>query len=308
MARTTTDFDPAQLVELLGELFSPAELRRRVESSEELRPVGSSVRPRRRDEQGAWQLNGLYRDLVTWQLKAGDELRAFEAVLHRLSVPGELVLRLGQPRRLRLGDTQEYPTLALPNGDTALPLASAGIQAICNLAYLLVWSWSEQRQARVLIGEPLAPRSVLLVDEIEAHLHPRWQRIVLPALLSAASSLSEDCAVQLLASTHSPLVMASLGPHFDADRDAVVELELQPGSAGGRAEVVARPRPPGPAPRRPLPPSPARAGGGSSPPLYRAHSLRRATAASPAPSPAAPSPARGRSAPPPPPSPARAAA
>ena len=46
--------------------------------------------------------------------------------------------------------------------------------------------------------------AVLLIDEIENHLHPTWQRRVIPALLEHFPGL------QILATTHSPFVVAGL--------------------------------------------------------------------------------------------------
>ena len=46
--------------------------------------------------------------------------------------------------------------------------------------------------------------SILLIDEIENHLHPTWQRRVIPALLEHFPGL------QIFATTHSPFVVAGL--------------------------------------------------------------------------------------------------
>ena len=46
--------------------------------------------------------------------------------------------------------------------------------------------------------------AILLIDEIENHLHPTWQRRVLPALLEHFPGL------QIFATTHSPFVVAGL--------------------------------------------------------------------------------------------------
>ena len=46
--------------------------------------------------------------------------------------------------------------------------------------------------------------AILLIDEIENHLHPTWQRRVIPALLEHFPSL------QIFATTHSPFVVAGL--------------------------------------------------------------------------------------------------
>lgn len=47
-------------------------------------------------------------------------------------------------------------------------------------------------------------RAILLIDEIENHLHPTWQRRVIPALLEYFPGL------QIFATTHSPFVVAGL--------------------------------------------------------------------------------------------------
>ena len=46
--------------------------------------------------------------------------------------------------------------------------------------------------------------AILLIDEIENHLHPTWQRRVIPALLEHFPGL------QVFATTHSPFVVAGL--------------------------------------------------------------------------------------------------
>ena len=46
--------------------------------------------------------------------------------------------------------------------------------------------------------------AILLIDEIENHLHPTWQRRVIPALLDHFPNL------QIFATTHSPFVVAGL--------------------------------------------------------------------------------------------------
>jgi hypothetical protein len=45
---------------------------------------------------------------------------------------------------------------------------------------------------------------VLLLDEIDLHLHPEWQRVVVPTLARALPKL------QFIVTTHSPLVVGSL--------------------------------------------------------------------------------------------------
>jgi len=46
-------------------------------------------------------------------------------------------------------------------------------------------------------------RSILLLDEIDIYLHPKWQRLLLPSIRAALPD------VQIFASSHSPFVIAS---------------------------------------------------------------------------------------------------
>ena len=67
-------------------------------------------------------------------------------------------------------------------------------------------------------------RAILLIDEIENHLHPTWQRRVIPALLEHFPGL------QIFATTHSPFVVAGLkaGQVHLLNRDANGVLPLAP--------------------------------------------------------------------------------
>ncbi len=66
----------------------------------------------------------------------------------------------------------------------------------------------------------------MLFDEVESHLHPRWQRSILKALRDVGSALLGGAELQLIASTHAPLVLASAEPWFDPKQDAWLDLDL----------------------------------------------------------------------------------
>lgn len=148
-----------------------------------------------------------------------------KAVLDTLSVPEEK-LRPGKPRRVHLDDRRDIPTLITFYGEVPVTLASAGVRRILSMAYLLVWAWREHMEAARLTGRPTTSEILILVDEVELHLHPQWQRVILPALLGAIKHLSAEVNVQIVATTHAPLVLASLEPHFDTDRDALFTFDL----------------------------------------------------------------------------------
>ena len=174
----------------------------------------------------------MIRDWVSWQRQRSESFDQLREILKVLSPEGE-ELRPAEPTRVSLTDVRDHPTLEMPYGNIPLLLASAGMKRVISLAYVLVWAWQEHLQASKLRRQPPADRIVFLVDEIEAHLHPKWQRLILPALLRVAELLRSDAKVQVLATTHSPLVLASAEPLFDEDRDALFTFDLD----GGVVEV-----------------------------------------------------------------------
>ena len=56
-------------------------------------------------------------------------------------------------------------------------------------------------------------KGIVLIDEVDAHLHPQWQRNVIPAL----QKTFESC--QFIVSTHSPQVLSNV------DRESIFILE-----------------------------------------------------------------------------------
>lgn len=159
---------------------------------------------------------GLLRDWVRWQLKskAGDvdDLDPFElltAAMQTLSPTPDEVLRPG-PTVRPPGATRDEPSLVFDYGIVPVRHASAGVRRILALAYLVVWSWYEHRLAASAIQTRPADRIVVLLDEVETHLHPQWQRRLMPALMTVLTGLSAGLNVQVMLTTHSPLVLASL--------------------------------------------------------------------------------------------------
>jgi hypothetical protein len=70
---------------------------------------------------------------------------------------------------------------------------------------------------------------LLLLDEAESHLHPEWQRTILPTLLVVGQELVDELSIQIVANSHEPMVLASLEPFFDVERDQLFSFELEEG-------------------------------------------------------------------------------
>jgi len=176
---------------------------------------------------------GLISDWVRWQ-EAADQ-RHFEvlkAALYKLSPhPDQEALIPGPPIRMpELRDSRDIPTLKFSYGNVPIIHCSAGIQRIVSLAYLLTWAWQEHVKTAESMHRKPAQSIVLLIDEMEAHLHPFWQRAIIPALMSAIQEIVSEVQVQAIVVTHSPLVLASAEPPFDHDLDKLFHLHLEDGS------------------------------------------------------------------------------
>lgn len=173
--------------------------------------------------------NGLIADWANWQLEGGEAFAQLNRVLKTLSPSGEEPLAPGELVKVSLSDVRKHPTIKMPYGqEVPLIFASSGIRRIVALAYLLVWTWQEHIASCALRGDEPSREIIFLIDEIEAHLHPQWQRRIVPALLDVMDALTglQNVSVQLITTTHSPMVLTSIEARYNDQQDAVWELDL----------------------------------------------------------------------------------
>ena len=101
-------------------------------------------------------------------------------------------------------DVKSYPfSIGVKWGDLNLPfdVLPDGLRSIIGwLVHALVMTevWVQGKQ------DPQQIEAIFLLDEIESHLHPAWQRKVLPAFQRIFPK------AQIFIATHSPFVIASL--------------------------------------------------------------------------------------------------
>jgi predicted ATPase len=169
---------------------------------------------------------GLIDDWIKWQNQPNQtNFNLLSKVIKQLSATDEQI-EIGLPTRTSLIDIRDIPTIKLPYETIPVTHASAGIKRILSLAYILVWVKSENLITSKLLKEEPAHQLIFLMDETEAHLHPRWQRTILPAILNVIEGLQDKMTVQAFITTHSPLVLASVEPIFDAEQDKLFLFEL----------------------------------------------------------------------------------
>jgi hypothetical protein len=95
-------------------------------------------------------------------------------------------------------------TLALPGGELAVPTLwlSQGYQAtMAWVADLVGQVWWEAKKQVIPLDDM---EGICLVDELDLHLHPRWQATLVSSLKRAFPR------IQFIATTHSPMVLPGL--------------------------------------------------------------------------------------------------
>jgi hypothetical protein len=169
-------------------------------------------------------IEGLIRDWTRWQTASDKKtFDQFASVLKRLS-PEDLGTLIPGPTIRLPRDPRDIPTIQHRYGTVPVTHASSGVQRVLLLAYLIIWSWQEHELAAERLDRAPLHRMMVVVDELEAHLHPKWQRIVLPALMGVGDLLSSDLAIQMIAATHSPMILASMEASFDPLTDVLYHL------------------------------------------------------------------------------------
>ena len=184
--------------------------------------------------EGALSARANFRDFAEWfyaweneELREQKERRDFDYRLKELDavrraitsmVPGASKLHIKhRPLRIMLSfkpDAGKTETLSLDqlSGGYRIVLAVAG-----DLARRMA-------HGNPHLTDPLASEAIVLIDEIELHLHPSWQQRILSDLTRTFPN------AQFIVSTHSPQVLTTLHP------EQIVKLSRENGRiVAGRA-------------------------------------------------------------------------
>jgi len=145
------------------------------------------------------------RDAEEWLLQAdyaATREKSARAEQKRVLIEELLVQMLPDVTKVRIGESKEddYPIV-----EAETPYGWVSVRNL-SLGYQTLIAWMVDLASRFLerFGEsekPLSEPAIVLVDEIDLHLHPKWQR-------SLMSYLSERFPeTQFIATAHSPLVV-----------------------------------------------------------------------------------------------------
>lgn len=170
--------------------------------------------------------NGLVWDWTYWQNTPQSPFDLFTQILDELSTCSQEPLKPAKPVRVP-GDTRQIPALQYPYGVVPLIHTASSVQRIISLAYLILWTWEEHKIACGEARKTPYKNMTVLIDEVESHLHPQWQRSIIPSLMRVGKYLDKELDIQFVLTTHSPLLMASVEAEFDTETDSIHHLEIQ---------------------------------------------------------------------------------
>ena len=149
------------------------------------------------------------REAIAFASRSGSWRPGYDVVKHAIlrCVPdaddlwydgdrGELVLSIG-------GEARTFTNLSAGQRMMVALVADIAIKAVAQNAYLV--PEVRPHAGEILLSEVLCRTpGLVLIDEIDAHLHPRWQRRVVDDLKQTFP------AIQFVCTSHSPFIIQSL--------------------------------------------------------------------------------------------------
>ena len=124
--------------------------------------------------------------------KRGQPAEVYERTVEDIS--NALTAILGEEARLDVGLEPDLHPILLMRG-RRLNLSQLPDGVLTTLGWLADFIRRQQKAG--------CRDGILMIDEIDAHLHPRWQRQILPTLQAALPK------VQIIVTSHSPFVISS---------------------------------------------------------------------------------------------------
>lgn len=123
--------------------------------------------------------------------------------------------------------------LKTSDGEIPLDYISQGMNSTIGWAGIVI-----QRLAEIYADQddPKACQALLLIDEVDSHLHPEWQMNLVPSLRELLPN------VQVIATTHSPLMVGNLEEHevirINREGDGLTVEHLAQSFTGYRADQI----------------------------------------------------------------------
>jgi len=177
----------------------------------------------RLDDLRQWIVNSSFSaGLDKGSSRSADRLDRFFEIAQRLTP--------GSQFKFKGIDPDTWDTMVeTEDGTIPVQRLSQGVTA------LLTWVGTLLERLYEVYGKsqhPESEKAIVLLDEIDAHLHPAWQQQVIPLLRDVFPNL------QVLATTHSPLIVSNLQPAKEPDKALCYRLLRYEGGGPITAEPL----------------------------------------------------------------------
>lgn len=114
-------------------------------------------------------------------------------------------LSLGEGKLSHISRINLTPILIIRNKQASIDkLSSGNLYLIQRFASVLKQIYSICVLNKLLVSDYMKVQGVILIDEAENHLHPKWQKVFLNNILRLFPNL------QLIVTTHSPFIVSSV--------------------------------------------------------------------------------------------------
>lgn len=172
-----------------------------------------------------YALDALESDMHKQHRSFDFELPELAAIREAMStfIPEFSNLRVAHPAGIMLDWTRD---------DAVFPLRIEQLSDGYRIALVMVMDIaSRMAAANPLVGSPLEAPGIVLIDEIELHLHPGWQQRILLDLRRTFPN------VQFIISTHSPQVISTVRPDqlrvidWDGEKPKLLNISFSEGAA-----------------------------------------------------------------------------
>ncbi len=180
-----------------------------------------------------WILNLDYRSIKSTNRPPGESERFREIMQRFFETVGQLVA--GVKIEFRQVDTERGRVMIqTDDGEVPMESMSQGTISLIGWVGILLQRLYEVFDDRLDLSGQYA---LVLIDEIDAHMHPEWQN----NLVSKLSKFFPN--VQFVATTHSPLIVGGLPAEqvfrfVREEEGEITQLEVEPEMTMGRADQI----------------------------------------------------------------------
>jgi WD40 repeat protein len=163
-------------------------------------------------------------------------LSPFETIKKFFNVVGTLTDRTDIEFQRVTENFRVYVKVAGVTSDVPVEVLSQGLTSLFGWVGVLCQRLKETLQGPTNDPLPTDSYALVLIDELDAHMHPRWQQVLVPRLKKTFPN------VQFIACTHSPLIAGGLDKkevaRFSIVKDQIAQVDFDPDMTLGRTDQI----------------------------------------------------------------------